>query len=354
MKILFTIASAPNLQADMVSDYQADTLFHGLRSVFGNDVVDFPRMWWMYEKDKKDRPDDFKRIWGGGFTVYGTLPDDSEINRDNTSQQLQDKEFDCVIVAIHHTIAGNSMVIQRIVNQARKYFPSSKIAVIDGWDRPWFCSNTAKEVLYFKRELYGFPDYPNKLKPISFSIPKDKICKDPFAVNDTGMGWKRKDKIAPLIPVNQSINPFYMSTYIYDTEEEYYQMYQDHLFGLTSKKGGWDTMRHYEIMANGCLPLFVDIENCPKNTLTFLPKELLKEIKEFSGLSLNLTEGEWKPGMTLPHCGVIDKNNPGRVSRWRHNEGQDLITPLQKQINEHVKTYNTTDFMARYVMDALC
>lgn len=36
-------------------------------------------------------------------------------------------------------------------------------------------------------------------------------------------------------------------------------------------------MRHYEILANGCVPYFIDIENCPLNTMYLLPKELFIE-----------------------------------------------------------------------------
>src|SRR5690606_14734444 len=47
----------------------------------------------------------------------------------------------------------------------------------------------------------------------------------------------------------------------------------------TFKKAGWDCLRHYEIIANGCLPYFVNLESCPNKTLTALPKALLLEIK---------------------------------------------------------------------------
>ena len=33
-------------------------------------------------------------------------------------------------------------------------------------------------------------------------------------------------------------------------------------------------MRHYEILANGCMPYFQNIENCPQNTMYLLPKKL--------------------------------------------------------------------------------
>jgi hypothetical protein len=46
---------------------------------------------------------------------------------------------------------------------------------------------------------------------------------------------------------------------------------------MTIKKGGWDCMRHYEIIANGCIPYFPNIENCPQNTMALLPKNIILE-----------------------------------------------------------------------------
>jgi hypothetical protein len=47
------------------------------------------------------------------------------------------------------------------------------------------------------------------------------------------------------------------------------------------KKAGWDCMRHYEILGNNCIPYFIDLEDCPKNTLTNLPKELLLKLENY-------------------------------------------------------------------------
>ena len=37
-------------------------------------------------------------------------------------------------------------------------------------------------------------------------------------------------------------------------------------------------MRHYEIMSNGCIPYFIDIESCPKLTMFNFPKDLCKSV----------------------------------------------------------------------------
>ena len=52
-------------------DYQAEALFHGLRSLLGLDCVDVPRMDTLYATLL---PADRARLRGRGFTLYGLLP----------------------------------------------------------------------------------------------------------------------------------------------------------------------------------------------------------------------------------------------------------------------------------------
>lgn len=96
--------------------------------------------------------------------------------------------------------------------------------------------------------------------PITFSIPDSKIV----------------ESIPIKTKILSSLIPGDRSTYIYNTEEEYYNEYKSSVFATTFKKGGWDCMRHYEILACGAIPYFPNIENCPLNTMALLPKDLIK------------------------------------------------------------------------------
>lgn len=60
-------------------------------------------------------------------------------------------------------------------------------------------------------------------------------------------------------------------------QEEYYQEYRSSRFAITTRKGGWDCLRHYEILACGCIPVFPDLEQCPPHTMTSFPKDLVME-----------------------------------------------------------------------------
>lgn len=97
------------------------------------------------------------------------------------------------------------------------------------------------------------------VSPISFSIPESKIVQ---CVPD------KTKTFAHIIPGDTS-------TYIFTQEDAYYRDYQAAVFGKTCKKGGWDCLRHYEILANGCIPWFENLENCPPRIMTHLPKQLI-------------------------------------------------------------------------------
>jgi hypothetical protein len=102
---------------------------------------------------------------------------------------------------------------------------------------------------------------------ITFSIPGCKIVGDHHH-------QAKKKLLSDLIPGKPE-------TYIYNTEEEYYNEYKQSYFAMTTRKAGWDCMRHYEIVANGCLPFFPDFENCPPKTMSTWPKSLQLQVNQF-------------------------------------------------------------------------
>lgn len=109
--------------------------------------------------------------------------------------------------------------------------------------------------LYKKKRIY----------PINFSFPSILISKEKS---------QKKKILSDLIPG-------VLSTYIFETQDDYYNEYKKSMFAITKKKDGWDCERHYEIIFNNCLPIFENIESCPKNIMTLLPKDLLFEINNF-------------------------------------------------------------------------
>lgn len=119
--------------------------------------------------------------------------------------------------------------------------------------------------------------------PISFCIPECKIIKEICL---------KERVVATIIPGN-------LETYIYKFEKDYYEGYAKSVFGITKCKAGWDCMRHYEILANGCIPWFENLKDCPPQRMTHFPKEIILECmksgnirtaEEMYGISQKLLE----------------------------------------------------------------
>jgi len=111
----------------------------------------------------------------------------------------------------------------------------------------------SKNDWYFHIDEYLFP--------LSYSIPMKFI--------------KRVDQtiktrlFSPLIPGDTE-------TYIYKDEDSYNNGYGDSCFSFTYKKGGYDCLRHYEILANNSIPYYIDIDEIPSKTMTTFPKSIIK------------------------------------------------------------------------------
>lgn len=241
MKILY-IAQNKHL------DYQDDCLFIGLRELFGSDVIDVNKKYHSYENYSES----VENFHGKGLTVTKIL-EDLNIDRDDILNKIKKSFFDYIIY-------GSIWRCMDYLDEVIHYYPKNKILIIDGEDHTIIHNIYNLNFPYFKREL--ILEKPN-LYPISFAIP---TCKVNFNKN------KIKDKAF--------ITPKDRSTYIYDDENSYYADYNEARFGFTMKKAGWDCLRHYEIMGNGCIPYFENIENCPQLTMHSFPKEICINIKK--------------------------------------------------------------------------
>jgi hypothetical protein len=54
------------------------------------------------------------------------------------------------------------------------------------------------------------------------------------------------------------------TSYAFGSEAEYYADLQASRFGVTTKRAGWDCLRHYEIAANGAVPCFKALHAKPE------------------------------------------------------------------------------------------
>jgi hypothetical protein len=257
-------------------DYLSDSLFHGLRSVLGSRVVDFPKRDISY----RSYPD-VDRLYGHGFTLYGLLKDEP-IDRRLPMDRARHGEFELIVFGdIWRYFGGFVELLPSLDN--------TRVAFLDGADIPtpypygwsfwrvpqwWSLPRAHKRGTYFKRELtpatlqrrYLFlvPSFLAKrlpfaksIRPISFSIPEEKIVGAP-PLKEKLLGAHVVDpEVASMVGAT--------SSHVFDREADYYRDLQISRFGITTKRAGWDCLRHYEIAANGCVPCFRDLDRKPAN-----------------------------------------------------------------------------------------
>lgn len=266
-------------------DYQNDCLLIGLKELYGSDVVDFNKQHHIYDTYNQDATN---LLYGKGMTVTRVLPD-LDVDRTDITSKIRNKYFDLIV---YGSIWRCNDHIQKILESYNK----NKIIVIDGEDETNIHETYNLGIIYFKRELIYKKD---RLFPISFAIPTNKLD---FTTSKT------KD-FSFITPLNKD-------TYIYIKEEDYYNDYKEARLGVTLKKAGWDCMRHYEILANGCLPYFVDISKCPEQTMTTFPKHLCIELKEL----------------------------------LKTRSSEQVYSELSPKFQQHVQHNNTTQALAKYFL----
>jgi hypothetical protein len=289
-------------------DFQHDVVFHGGRTLLGDDFVDVRKVWHQYKDDKEKYWNEEIPWWNQKLpkgvermmSLYG-LFDTDNIDRTDIETKIRTKYFDYIILGSVHRVlqrdCGN--LYQELIFN---HYPANKLIFIDGEDSPdHFIHQLVGKGFYFKRELIW--DKPGVF-PITFGIPREKLV--------TEFPQKTRE-LAHIIPGD-------FSTYIYNTEEEYYNGYKEAYFGMTTKKGGWDCMRHYEILANRCIPYFPDLPECPHQTLYNFPKDVILESNK------------------VVQSGMFDES-------W--------YMDIENKLHEHTKKYLTTDKVVEHMFNQI-
>lgn len=271
MKILFIGNDA------VLPDYLHDSVFHGLRELYGDSVIDANKLWYLYKDIDLFNDNNFetirKPLHGWGYTYGGNL-DNLNIDRTDIDQKIKNLYFDLIVFGIcrgdHRDDKKAIYKRDDLLNKALEVYPSNKLVFLDGSDAQDIKRNDLiNRGFYFKRENTG-TGYP-----IWFAVPKDKFNFD----------YTKTKFFSNNIPAHSRKN------YVHFTEKSYYADYGESFFALTCKKGGWDCMRHYEIISQGALPYFVDVDHSPIQTMPLIDRNFCKEVRSLIDIEYNLWEG---------------------------------------------------------------
>lgn len=141
---------------------------------------------------------------------------------------------------VHVPTAHPSVKLVYLKNRAR----AGSTAILDSFPRRESLILEATQV----RNVSG-------VWPISFSYP--------FEESPKRNSSETRDLVSSIVPG---------ARYSFVNEKEYLRTYGRSHLALSHKKGGWDCLRHLEIIAAGCVPLFPESEDIPSETMFFYPK----------------------------------------------------------------------------------
>lgn len=248
--------------------------------MLGADVVDFPKLEFAYDSYPAECRGE---LYGHGFSLYCTLPD-TPIDRNRAFRRALAGEFQLVVFADITSAFGS------FVQLAPMLTDRARLAVLDGADRAvpypyagmwwrkrewWALPRAHPRALYFKRELSGLTGMyraylmlpprlaarlpsVKQMREIAFSLPEDKIVRE---------SPRKKQLLAthcvdPEVARRCGIE----TSYAFTAESAYYADLQASRYGVTTKRAGWDCLRHYEFAANGCVPCFRDLDRKPERS----------------------------------------------------------------------------------------
>jgi hypothetical protein len=255
---------------------------------------------------------------GRGFTLYGLLSEEPALAEARARWVDDVGLYDLIIVASvwrqWRTLTHPAL---------RAAWP--KVVLVDGEDGPAFFPYTprlwrtprayflgVRTRPYFKREWCGQgADYgalarwlpwplrrvvpsPRQARTVGFAVPAEKVA-------DFNQLNKSKDFPRHLVDPDLAAlagesfySPVGTDRYTFATEEEYYADLRASRFGVTTRRAGWDCLRHYELAANGCVLCFRELDRKPttcsphglnaRNVIIYHgPDDLLGRIKTLSG-----------------------------------------------------------------------
>jgi hypothetical protein len=243
-------------------DYLADGLLHGLIQCADLAVVDHPRKTALYREGFQASP---IGVRGHGFTLYGLL-EERAVDRSCVPQRLERGEFDLVVLGQVWRQWGQLLDLAPWLQRV-------PVVLLDGDDdrRLFFRSGTrlrrygwqpfpirSRRCLYLKREWQGQGRGLGRphLAEASFSIPVVKLrAVDP--------ALKTREFATHCVDPEVGAALGLPSTYAFSSEAAYYDDLAASRFAITTRRGGWDCLRHYEIAAAGAVPCFRRLEAKP-------------------------------------------------------------------------------------------
>lgn len=232
MKILYVTIKDKTKQGD----YLEVISLRALRSVLGDNCIDYPRKDILYGEWGDINK---SSLHGKGFTLF-----------EPHLKDISDRSYEDVDVIVYGFINKNHYV-NDVYPEIEKL--NKPVIYIDGHDDAEVVKTPC-----FKHEVHT----PQEgVYPMNLAIPSSKV-------RDINLDLKTQIVQSTAPPYSrfgsQVLGVPGRDLYIFDKEEDYYDDMAKSWFGLSCPKGSWDALRNYEIIAAGAVLLFRDFDKKPE------------------------------------------------------------------------------------------
>ena len=229
------------------SHYGLDVLYDGLCTVLGDDnVTEYP---WK------------PLLHGGVPEELGQYP--CTLNRKGTAYvleellaRLESGFFDIVLYGDFET-GLDQETARKIIRAAGR----TPVFLVDAQDE---CTDVFDDIAAFlggeyptgcfKREMLAVHDYGEHVFPLPFAYPDDRVWLDPVWERPIPFFWAGQRwcglRDLYLHSIEKHLNCQYHQTY---TQDEYVKAMRSSCMGLAGFGAGFDTVRYWELPAQGCL-----------------------------------------------------------------------------------------------------
>ena len=202
----------------------------------------------------------------------------------------------------------------------------------------------------FRRDIESRQCSYGVLHPITFAIPYRNI-----------VPRVTRHKFFDFLPYGMRKFPpwqYRPGAYRMGSQDEYLtsMLHKHSYFAFTHKRGGWDCMRHTEILAAGSVPYFADLAKCGKFCLVMLPKKLLREAMELPGVDFigsiggKPVNGEFIENVPRATANMNYKKT-GRIDWAKFNETQYF--DLADRMLRYTQQYSSTKSLVAYVLNKI-
>ena len=231
------------------ADYGTDVLYDGLCTVLGDDnVLEYPWKPTLHGQDLARAgayPCTFNRA-GDALPLEALL------------EELRAGRFDAVLYSdVFQEVPGGEV---RAIMAAAGTTP---IFIVDNWDQCGDYNATVRAHMgdvdvraVFKREMIAGVEYGPDFIPFTFAYPDDRIPQTVTWEGREGCFWAGK----PQLGLRRTYLEWLTERLGFDAtreypQEEYLRAVRGAAFGLSLFGNGYDTVRYWELPANGCMLL---------------------------------------------------------------------------------------------------